>query len=205
MKKLILFLVLAVAGRATELTDLGQGLGYLRIHSLAEADGALHKVVPGARALVLDLRYATGDEASAAVAAALAARPTDAPLFVLVSPATPAALAPALAGVLTLGAPGSTPTPKVVVQTDAATDRRAYDALDAGTPLADLISGQVEKQRYDEASLVDEFNHGDRDPEPPPGPDPTTQPGEKPGETKLIDRVLQRAVHLHRALLALRG
>jgi hypothetical protein len=207
MRKLLVCLLLAVAARATEVTDLGQGLGYLRLHDLTGAGAALAKVVPESRALVLDLRYATGDEKSAAVvAAALAARPAGAQLFVLVSPATPAALAPALASALTLGAPGSSPTPKIVVRTDAGTDRRAYEALDTGTPLADLISGRIEKERYDEASLVDDFNHGDRDAEPPPGPDPTAaKPGDQPAATKLVDRVLQRAVHLHRALLALRG
>ena len=57
MKRIILlFSVLGLLSPGTELTDLGRGLAYLRIHSLAESEAALHKAVPGAGALVLDLR-----------------------------------------------------------------------------------------------------------------------------------------------------
>jgi hypothetical protein len=211
----VVWLLASVAVRATELTDLGQGLSYLRIHSLADAGSALEKAVPGTRALVLDLRHATAtDDSIAALKTALAARPAESELFVLVSPATPAAFAPALGSALTLGAPGSAPEPKVVVQTDAATDRRAYDALDAATPVADLISGKIEKERYDEATLVEEFKNGNLNAEPPalsrvdgpPGPDSTAPKPNSPTakEPPLVDRVLQRAVHLHRAMVALR-
>ena len=200
-------LLLAPCSKATELTDLGSGLAYLRIHSLAESEAALRKAVPGASALVLDLRYATTDENSvAALKSALASHPAGAPLFILVSPATSAALAQVVASALTLGAPGSVPAPKVMVQTDATTDRRAYDALETGTALEILISGKIEKERFDEATLVHEFKNGNPDAEPPPPPDPTAPKAagtlEKPAP--LVDRVLQRAVHLHRALLALR-
>ena len=212
MKKLFLllsFLGLLCLVSATEVTDLGQGLSYLRVQAFGDLEKALRSAVPGAGALVLDLRYATaGDESTDALQAALAGHPASAPLFVLVSPATSSAIVATIgrASALTIGAPGSRPAPKVVVQTDAATDRRAYDALETGTPLATLISGKIEKERFDEATLVKEFKNGNPDAEPPPLPDPTaprsaTAP-EKPAP--LIDRVLQRAVHLHRALLALR-
>jgi len=213
------------AASATELTDLGQGLSYLRIHSVTESEAALRKAVPRAGALVLDLRYATVDDESAAILqTALAGHPAGTPLFILVSPAPPPVLAPAVASTLTLGAPGSMPAPKVVVQTDAATDRRAYDALDAGTPLEKLISGKIEKERFDEATLVHEFKNGNPAPlpgdrpgqtpagqqpgtvSPAPSPDPTAaKPAGSPEKpAPLVDRVLQRAVHLHRALLALK-
>ena len=232
-------LLLAPCARATELTDLGSGLAYLRIHSVAESEAALRKAVPGAGALVLDLRYTTaGDESAAALKTALASRPANTPFFILVSPATPSALAPAIvqSPALTLGAPGSAPAPKVVVQTDAATDRRAYEALETGTSLEKLISGRIEKERFDEATLVHEFKNGN--PAPLPGgrpgqtpagqqagtvqPDPTAPKSTLPGNPAergvsgtntgtaaagngaLTDRVLQRAVHLHRALQALR-
>jgi len=210
MKRIILlFSVLCLLSSGTELTDLGQGLSYLRIHSIADSEVALRKAVPGAGALVLDLRYATANDASAAaLKSALAGRSANVPLFILVSPATPPVLGPVISAspALTLGAGGSLPAPKIVVQTDATADRRAYDALDAGTALAQLISGKVEKERFDEATLVQEFKHGNPDAMPPPTPDPTIAPpadaAEKP--VTLIDRVLQRAVHLHRALLALK-
>ncbi len=227
MKRIVLlFSVLCLLSSATELTDLGQGLSYLRIHSVADSEAALRKAVPGAGALVLDLRYATAnDESAAALRTALAGRPASTPLFILISPATPPVLGPVIAAspALTLGTAGSLSTPKVIVQTDAATDRRAYDALDAGTPLAKLISGKIEKERFDEATLVQEFKNGNPDAAPIPPPDPTAALPGNPAEhgvsgtntgpaaagngappAPLVDRVLQRAVHLHRALLALK-
>jgi hypothetical protein len=160
---------------------------------------------------VLDLRYATaGDESSAALKTALAGRSPNTPLFILVSPATPSGLGPVISAspALTLGTAGSLPAPKVVVQTDATTDRRAYDALDAGTELAKLISGKIEKERFDEATLVQEFKNGNPDAAPIPPPDPTAPKpagaAEKEPPVPPVDRVLQRAVHLHQALLALK-
>ncbi|MSU45657.1 MAG: hypothetical protein EXS42_00655 [Lacunisphaera sp.] len=93
-----------------------------------------------------------------------------------------------------------------MVQTAAAADRRAYDALETGTPLATLISGKVEKDRFDEATLVKEFKNGNPDASPPPLPDPTALKSAAAPEklVPLTDRVLQRAVHLHRAGLVLR-
>jgi len=211
--RLFSVLCLLSSVRATELTDLGQGLSYLRVHSPADP----FKAAAGGGALVLDLRYATADETSAAeLKSALAARPANAPLFILLSPSTPPVLAPIVrqSPALTLGIAGAFPAPKVVVRTDAAADRKAYDALETGASLATLISGKVEKECYDEASLVQEFNNGNPDPEPPPAPDPTAPVPEKANDPKSntapekpaipTDRVLQRAMHLHRALLALR-
>lgn len=227
---LALLLVLAVFSGATEPVDLGQGLAYLRVHSVATSEAALRKSVPGTAALVLDLRYATADDTAAgALRSALAARSPATLLLILVSPATPPALEPVItaSSALTLGAPGSLPAPRIVVRTEAAADRRAYDALDAVTELSKLITGKIEKERFDEASLVQEFKNGHQTPEPSPGdrPDPTpagqetgatpapadaaapkteTAPGKESPPAPPIDRVLQRAVHLHRALLALR-
>jgi len=221
MKKfiLILFFTLALLARATELIDLGQGLSYLRVQSLADSEKALHSAVPGAAALVLDLRYVTANDASVeSLRTALATHTANGPLFILVSPATPRAVAEVITQsstpVLTLGVAGSLPAPKVTVKTDAETDRRAYDALQGGARVEDLITGKIEKERFDEATLVQEFKNGNHDAEPPPVPDPTVHkpadPTEKPQSSavspveRLVDRVLQRAVHLHRALRALR-
>jgi hypothetical protein len=207
----LVLLLLAGPARATELTDLGQGLGYLRLHSAAEAEKTLRSAVSGAGALVLDLRHVSADEsAAAALRAGLAGHATGAPLFVLVGPDTPAAftavLAAAPAAVLTLGLAGTQPAPRVVIKADATAERLAFDAVDAGTPVATLINGKVEKERFDEATLMDEFKNGNPNAEPPPAADPTEAKADGT-ETKpapLVDRVLQRAVHLHRALLALR-
>lgn len=222
---------------ATETTDLGQNLSYLRVHELADVAKAVTSVVPENRALVLDLRYATArDDSAAQLAAALAARTGPAPLLILVAPGTPAPLAAALArlppGAVTIGVKESSPAPRLVVAQPAETDRRAHAALDSGLPLAALINGKVEKERYDEASLVQDFSNGSRNPRPPRRPAPgrrdnsgSGSPPASPGEAApipattaaeatpeahddtapvLTDRVLQRAVHLHRALFAIR-
>ena len=204
-------LLLAPCSRAADLIDLGQGLSYLSIQSLADSEKALRSAVPGAGALVLDLRHVTANNDSVdALRATLAGHSAGTPLFILVSPATPPAVADAITKtstpVLTLGVAGSQPAPKLVVKADPESDRRAYDALLAGTPVETLITGKIAKERFDEATLVQEFKNGNHDAEPPATPDPTTA---KPAAATekvppLVDRVLQRAVHLHRALLALR-
>lgn len=192
---------------AREPFDLGEGLGYLRVRQLADALPLLERTLPDGKALVLDLRYATAAEPDApALALALAQHPRTAPLLVLVSPATPAALAPAISGLrasaITLGVADSRPRPAVIVAQPADVDRRAYDALDGGMPLEALITGKIEKERFDEAELVKEFENGNTDAAPPAEPDPGKPTAEK--APVLTDRVLQRAVHLHRALGALK-
>jgi hypothetical protein len=195
---------------ASEPVDLGHNLSYLRVHSLPDSVPDLHLALSANRALVLDLRYTTTNAESLVVLRSdLAQHPREAPLFILISPATPAAVVEAIkqtpGGCISLGAT-STRSARVVVKADPAADRRAYDALDAGTPVDALISGRIEKERFDEASLVEEFKNGNRDPEPPPGPDPTAPKsnGTATKDAPLVDRVLQRAVHLHQTMLALR-
>jgi hypothetical protein len=208
MKKLLLCLLLAVTGLATEIADLGQGLGYLRVRAMADALKAVNTTAP----LVMDLRHATTTtEAAEQLNIALAARrPSDATLFFLVGPDTPPKLGEVLktdsARTFVLGVAESVLEPDVIVAQTADDDRRAYAALDQGTPLADLISGKVEKERFDEATLVEEFKNGlpagmGHAPAKPAEPSPATA---TPPPARLTDRVLQRAVHLHRALLALK-
>jgi len=202
--------LVALVSPAAEPRDLGQGLVYLRVHSIDASLPDLAKALAERDALVLDFRYATASAASVAgLRAALAARGQKPAAFVLVSPDTPPAVAAARETApkawLLLGVADSLPLPQVVVDQDAATDRRAYDALESGHDLAALISGRLGKERYDEASLMQEFRGGRTDAQPPAAPDPTAP---KSGEEKapvLTDRVLQRAVHLHRALLALKA
>ncbi|MDP2139026.1 MAG: hypothetical protein Q8J74_14345, partial [Candidatus Didemnitutus sp.] len=156
----------------------------------------------------LDLRYVVAtDEDAPLISRALGQRTGSLPLFILISPETPPALARVLsrlpAGTVTLGVAGSAPTPTVVIAQATDTDRRAYAAALDGLALETLISGKLVKERFDEASLVKDFQNGHAHPSPPPVPDLTakTDP-DKP--QLLIDRVLQRAVHLHRTLVALR-
>lgn len=201
---------------ATETTDLGQNLSYLRVEELADAGESLASVIPENRPLVLDLRYATATgESAAGLAAALGRRRGPAPLFILVAPGTPPALAAALEklppGAITIGVKEAIPAPRVVVAQPAGVDRRARAALAAGVPPAALINGKVEKDRHDEASIVRDFASGHRDPGPAAGPPPAGEPGaddtlDSAGQAPVpTDRVLQRAVHLQRALFAIRA
>ncbi len=195
--------------------DLGQGLAYLRVHALP-ADLPATPAKPGA--LVLDLRYARGDAAAAAALGAwLQFRTTrHAPIFLLVNAATAPALLdylethPAFPGLVTLGTASSRFVPDLTLTITAGAERAAYDALAAGQPLASLLADLPDKPRHDEAAVAQEHaappadeDAADGDPadssEPAPAvsaPAPTVPP-------RAIDRTLQRAVHLHRALLAL--
>jgi hypothetical protein len=209
----LLFLVLAVAARAASLDfDLGKGLAYHRIHQLPVD-------LPTAEAArlqpcVLDLRYVTGD---AAAAAALAAwlkfhATARAPVFILANSATSSALVAPLAtprpgaSIVVIGgaAPGFSPDLALKISPDV--ERRAYDALEHGTALETLITEATDKPRNDEAKLAK-----DRALDPAPVDEPrTTSSAESEKVAKpsppapLIDAALQRAVQLHRTMLALK-
>jgi len=190
--------LLPVRSLAAEVSDLGEGLAYLRVSTIEEA----FKSLAGNSSLVLDLRQTSSPpEMIARLGEVLGKRIPGTPLFVLVSPDTPPALARAWQGKgVTLGVTGCRPAPQVPVAQSTEEDRRACAALAAGTPLTELITGKVEKDRYDEATLVQEFKGGNHDAKPPAAT--ASKPGATPG--RLTDRVLQRAVHLHRALQALK-
>jgi len=207
---LFLALVLTELTRAAppEPIDLGANLAYLHIKSLADAAPLLSAAQSAQRPLVLDLRYATSEAAALSVfQTALARHP--APLFILFSTATPqeiiAVVKQSAGAIITLSVAGAAAPAQIQVKADPAADRLAYEALGQGTLPAILVTGKIEKERFDEATLVQEFKNGNPDAEPPPLPDPT-QPKlnqAAPVKAPLIDRVLQRAVQLHRALLAL--
>jgi hypothetical protein len=191
--------------------DLGEGLGYFRVHSPVDDADKLIALLAQNKPLIVDLRYPAPsagnrwDDLSRAFAERARER---AYLAVLVSNATevPLPLIAALShpGGILIQHEGPTNFPQgtVVVAQPAAADRRAYDALESGMPLEALITGKIEKERFDEAELVKEFEHGNANAAPPAEPDPGKPTAEK--APVLLDRVLQRAVHLHRALVALK-
>jgi hypothetical protein len=202
----LLFSVLCPPVRAAAgPVELASDLAYLRVHSAVVEREAITAALAQSRAVVLDLRYPQ-DERSAdeALRQALAGRPVGGRLYVLVSPATPVPVVGVVAAnparLVTLGVKGAKPEPKVAVMQSAEDDRRAYDAHTAGTALADLISGKLDKERFDEASLVLDFKNGLTDDRP--GVPSAVKSGDTPA--RQTDRVLQRAVHLHRALQALK-
>lgn len=205
----VIFLCLALAGIATAAPvthDLGQGLTYVRVASLP-AD------LPGQkdlRACVLDLRYTPGDVTAAAALAAWLKFHASArtPVFVLANADTAAPLLGILtpgqlpAGTLTIGRVGNGFTPDIAVRTDAALERRACDALAHGALPASLMQENSGKTRYDEAAIVRQLA-GD---EVPAGiaRHPETNSADETVPPPLIDRTLQRAVHVHHGLAALK-
>lgn len=220
MKARFSFLVLGLflsghAASAAPLTrDLGLGLTY---HRAAALPADLPTTEAGRKQpCVLDLRYAQGDAtAGAALQAWLKFRAAPrTPVLLLVNAETAAPLLAAVgpqlaaAGVVTIGSGSSGPTPDLTVKTVPADERRAYDALAAGSPVELLLNDAPEKTRNDEARLAQD-HHGA-----PPDPGsvsddalddlkPTVEKG-PPKPAPLIDAALQRAVQLHRSLKALK-
>jgi hypothetical protein len=184
--------------------DLGYGLVYLRVHHLPEdlpVAPATGRVPP----CVVDVRYVAADaDAATAFLAWLKSRATSrSPVFVLANTETSAALLQPLAahqrasGIAVIGVPGRSFQPHVPVKTSPENERQAYDALERGTPVAKLLADNPDKVRNDEASLSkDRLAEASADA----ADDVLSGKREAPP----IDATLQRAVHLHRALVALR-
>ena len=177
--------------------DLGEGLVYVRVHRLP-AD--LPAKPPGRVApCVIDLRYVeAAEDAAAAFSAWLKFRASPrTPVFVLANGDTAAPLLKLLAqgergaGVVLIGIESERFRPDVPVKSTSADERRAFDALEQGATVIALLADQPNKARHDEASLT-----RDRPTDP-------LAADEKPA-TALIDLTLQRAVHLHRALVAMK-
>jgi len=204
-------LVTAGATWAAAPSNLGQGLLYCRVHALP-AD--LPAADTGKSALVLDLRYTmTDDTGATAFSAWLGFRTAAQPVLILINAGTGPALLRALAmrpqpsGVVALGPPLPAFTPDVPLKISPDTERRAYDAFDHGTAIESLTIEKIDKPRYDEASMVKDHASDSEQP----APDDADDAGVKPDAAKakpapppqLIDLALQRAVQLHRALLAL--
>lgn len=185
--------------------DLGQGLKLYRVHELpadlpppAPASG---RVPP----CVVDLRYAKADaDAASALQAWLRFRAKPrVPVFVLANAETSPALLRVLAerepgaGVAVIGAASRNLKPDVVVRATAEEERRAYDALEKGATVAALLTDNPDKVRNDEASLS-------RDRLAEASADTATDALAPKRDAPVVDVALQRAVHLHRALVALR-
>jgi hypothetical protein len=186
--------------------ELSRDLTYVRATALpADLPGQMDL-----RACVLDLRYATGDEAAAVALAGWLKFHASArtPVFIIANAATAAALLDVLppralpAGTLTLGLPGPGFTPDIAIKTDADTERRAYDAFAPVNPSAALVDENDGKIRYDEAAMVRELAAGATPADHEPAPE--INPAAPAAPAPLIDRTLQRAVHVHRGLATLK-
>jgi hypothetical protein len=181
--------------------NLGNGLTYFRVHELPSDLPSTPAGRPGP--CVLDLRFAKSDGASASLLAAWVKFNASAanPVFILENADTSAALlslfpGSGAGGVIVLAPASEKLSPTVGVHVDANTDRRAYYAVEKGASISSLLTDNPEKPRIDEAYLEKE-HIADSD-----APDIETDKPSPP--SPLVDSMLQRAVQLHRGLIALK-
>lgn len=196
LRLLLACLLLSGSLHAAEITDLGEGLAYLRVEDAATS--ALPSI-DGSYAL--DLRRATATSpADASRLRSYLVEPGSV-RFVLVSADTAAAVLTLLEtrspSVITLGPAGTIPEPDINVVVSLDEDRRAYSAHTEGTPLELLVRPDIPKPRRDEAALLRNRANGGNGPAEPEEPPPADT------AAPLVDAVLQRAVHLHHGLKAL--
>ena len=182
--------------------EVGNGLVYVRVHQLpADLPAKPAGKVPPC---ILDVRYVEADtEGANALEAWLKSRSTPrTPVFVLANADTSRALLKVLAthergtGIAVVGIEKGGFRPDVPVKFSPDDERRAYDALEKGAPLASLLADNPNKVRNDEASLSkDRLAEASAE---------AADDRSRKTETPPIDAPLQRAVHLHRALVALK-
>lgn len=198
-------LALAVTAVAAPVThDLGQGLTYVRAAALPVDLPASNQL----RTCVLDLRGATGDDAAAlALAAWLKFHATERnPVFILANGSTAAPVRAVLAtdrlpaGALTLGRPAAGFTPDIAVNVEPAAEAQALALLAAGRNPAELLQENAGKARYDEAQMIRELAGA----APVAEADAAPAPAAQATPASPVDRTLQRAVHVHRGLAALK-
>lgn len=182
--------------------ELGDGLAYFRIRQLP-AD-LPSQAAERAGACVVDVRYVQADDdAATAFIAWIRFRATPrSPVFLLANGETSAALVKPLsgqlrnAGIAIVGIPARGFAPHVAVSSSVENERRAYDALEKGAPLVALLTDNPRKVRNDEASLSkDRVAEASAD---------AADNADEKRAAPPVDAALQRAVHLHRALVALK-
>ncbi len=202
----LLFLFAACAAApgavaATLVRDLGQGLTYYRVHEIPQDQPAPISGRPGA--CILDVRFAKADElgASALRAWVMFNVSAHAPIFILENSQTDPALLAVFptrgpAGLIVLAPESARIGPQIAVKVAPEDDRKAYDALEKGAAIESLLSDYPDKPRVDEAYLEKEHIADSEAPD---------LPTDKPSPPRpMVDSMLQRAVQLHRGLLALK-
>ncbi|MSU66739.1 MAG: hypothetical protein EXS38_11705 [Opitutus sp.] len=128
---------------------------------------------------------------------------TRAPIFVLVNGETDRTLLASLdghasdKGILVIGRVAGGFQPDLVAPGSAEDERRSYDAFETGTPVEELLADNPDKVRHDEANLGKE-RRGEA------GVDSAADAAAKDRARRPVDAALQRAVQVHRALIALK-
>ena len=194
--------------------ELEKGLTYARISDLGR-DAQTLEAALSKPALILDLRDATGTAAEAKTLAGrlvqMPPKPADHRLILVnphTEPSITAAVEIAEARQLTLGPRAEGFQVDIVVPVSVEEDERAFAAFEQGTPLSELDNSNPEKKRYDEATLAKNRaavaaaaeSESDDDT---PAASPTPTPADKNPENKVHDRVLERAIQLHHALVVI--
>lgn len=201
-RAVLLIAFAAAAGQAAPVVhSLGNNLIYVRVHKLPADLPA--KPEGKAPACVVDLRFVEADPDVATAFGAwlkFSAAPRS-PVFVLVNAGTSAALLRTLqgrestAGAVVIGPAFGQFSPDLAVRTSAEDERRAYDAFENGETIEALITDNPDKVRVDEASLARERG----------GEPEEAGRGAAAGRSPpVVDAAIQRAVHLHRSLVALK-
>lgn len=193
--------LITAAWAAPVIRDLGEGLTYVGVAALP-GDLPSAGATP-AGVCVLDLRYAAGGEADAiALGAWLKAQlHPSRPILVLANADTAFSLRLVLvdrapgSGLMVVGVAGPGLVPDVAVSVAPEQERAAWTALRSGAPLDDLLRENRDKIRNDEASLLRER---------PSVADAAPTTAAKSGAGGGLDVTLQRAVHVHRTLVALK-
>jgi hypothetical protein len=221
---LVIFLAISPGSQAAIEKELGQALAYLRVTDAHDDASLAVDTIQRRPALVLDLRsLPVANGFTEAVQAALAKPPAPhAVRIVLINSTTApelvAAITDALPSVITIGPRSPAIAPDVAVAISDEDDRHAFAALAEGTPLEKLISDAHDKLRYDEARLVQDHANGVTPPDSvlpadaeddsvttePPEEKKSTEAKKKAAAAPVTDLVLERAVQLHRSLLALK-
>jgi hypothetical protein len=187
--------------------ELGDGLVYVRAHQLP---GDLPILSTGRiRSTILDVRFVAGDLAAGTALGDWLKRHASlkTPVVLLVNSGTGAAvltgfgLADNIPGLVVIGPAGSNVASDIAVDLTHRPERQAYDALEAGIPVAKLIDENPEKPRNDEARLAKDHL---TDAELAASSDSGPLHDSPPGPTRLIDAQLQRAVQFFHALTALK-
>jgi hypothetical protein len=134
------------------------------------------------------------------------------PVFLLINGETALALRTQFAkledqpGVISIGRSSPEITPDIAIETSATQERAAYDALEKNATVESLVRENIDKSRIDEASIMQARAEQADAPDDFFGPARPRAPETKSDSppAPLIDRTLQRAVQLHRALIALK-
>jgi hypothetical protein len=206
MKSFTLFLlILFTASAAPKSEVLGQGLVYVRVHTLPN-DLPSPDNKADRHPWIIDLRYVKGEREEAALLDSWVKvnASTQTPVFLLANPDTSAAIllpfqGRGLPGLVTIGPKADGFAVDIAVLVKPAVERSAYDAYEKGSSVMTLTTDFPNKPRIDEEKLAKEHIRDTEAPD-----EPVEDPKNPTPPPPLIDAVLQRAVHLDQGLLALK-